>query len=918
MRVTHPSANPSRQRFLGVCALILFIGLITMACSSSDELGERLLLGQDARIGGEVLGLGSEGLVLDLNEAESLGIETAGNFQFDTELSEGESYTITIQQQPEGQHCEIINGSGVVEDSHISDVRVDCPIELTAKTDIMQIRLNWIGPESIDIHYSSDPDCDWSNHSLCDDAGSIIAADGNQALLGAVENGLDPDSGLFFIAGEDSLQSALAAARPSPPAFNQVQSITVTDDRIIAGGSFNRIMLATGGGLTLRLEDAKPVGTLPAIAGVVHAVHADGEGGWYIGGNFDRVGSHPRSNLARIHVNGAVDTDWAPESNDTVRALTVANGRVYIGGEFTEVESDGSQANRERLAAFDAQNGEIDLEWAPAVDDRVLTLEPRDDLILAGGEFTQVNSATNRASLAAFDESSGEVDPDWNPGTDGSVSTILVTPDWTFIGGEFTQLDNETRQNIARLDNSNDDVDLNWVAAVNGEVETITLSDDRVYVGGRFSEAGDGEARELFAAFHRDTGTLDPDWQPDVFHGLSVRSLLHHEGHIYAGGSFTITHDDGLLGQLVRLDDRDGVLDADWDIPVSGSAPNTLSLSGARLFVGGFINAAGGPVRHRLAAFDRETGIPAPDIAPVIDDPREGKVFIFVETTEAVGDLLYLGGRFLEIDGEPRENIAAIDLDSGELVPDWNPGANSRVNTMAATSERLYVGGVFSEIGADNQERDNLAAFDLDTGLLSTQWNPGANNEVNSLATDGEKVFAGGSFTHAGDETRSRLAAFAADTGALDDDWGGSVSSTVEALVLEDGRLYAGGRFTTAGDENDDREKLAAFDTDSGVLLSWNPAALGGNISDLAMSQEWIIAAGSFDQIGDDDRERLAAIDASSGAAIPSWTPESSGTIRTVTADGDLVVIGGNFRRFNGMVRPAFAIVDAETGELLW
>ena len=75
-----------------------------------------------------------------------------------------------------------------------------------------------------------------------------------------------------------------------------------------------------------------------------------------------------------------------------------------------------------------------------------------------------------------------------------------------------------------------------------------------------------------------------------------------------------------------------------------------------------------------------------------------------------VGDRIYLGGSFTQLtntDGTTvaRNNLAAIDANTGKVDPDWNPNvtrpsssSTSSVRTMALSSDgsRLFVGGTFT------------------------------------------------------------------------------------------------------------------------------------------------------------------------------------------------------------------------------
>lgn len=85
-------------------------------------------------IGGTVTGLAGSGLVLALNgNEESLPIAADGSFAFATAIAQGDEFAVTVGTQPSQpvQGCAVINGSGTVGDSDITNVVVNCGAAVT-------------------------------------------------------------------------------------------------------------------------------------------------------------------------------------------------------------------------------------------------------------------------------------------------------------------------------------------------------------------------------------------------------------------------------------------------------------------------------------------------------------------------------------------------------------------------------------------------------------------------------------------------------------------------------------------------------------------------------------------------------------------------------------------------------------------
>src|SRR5262245_17490069 len=102
--------------------------------------------------------------------------------------------------------------------------------------------------------------------------------------------------------------------------------------------------------LSARAQEPSPA--LSAIRGAVYAMIPDGSGGWYLGGDFQRVGGLRRSHLAHVLADQTVSL-WDPSTDGPVYALAMSEGIVYAGGDFRRA---GGQ-RRARLAAIDAGTG---------------------------------------------------------------------------------------------------------------------------------------------------------------------------------------------------------------------------------------------------------------------------------------------------------------------------------------------------------------------------------------------------------------------------------------------------------------------------------------------------------------------------------------------------------------------------------
>jgi trimeric autotransporter adhesin len=239
---------------------------------------------------------------------------------------------------------------------------------------------------------------------------------------------------------------------------NPVHALAISGNTLYAGGEFQFIHGERHDGLVA--IDATSGALLNwdvRASGTVQAMQVSGNT-VYVGGTFDAIHTNggtqvnPRNRLAAIatvDAGGTLLDTWKPEINDSVDALVVANGAVYVGGFFTQAGSQGMSAERHQLAAFGAlgasQPGEL-LPWNPDVSDdvntpKVTSLAASGTTLYVGGTFSDIASLGAqfpRNNLAAIG-TDGAVLP-WNPDANGEVSELAIDGSFVAVGGGFDTL----------------------------------------------------------------------------------------------------------------------------------------------------------------------------------------------------------------------------------------------------------------------------------------------------------------------------------------------------------------------------------------------------------------------------------------------------------------------------------------------
>jgi hypothetical protein len=688
-----------------------------------------------------------------------------------------------------------------------------------------------------------------------------------------------PCLGLGDSSGQESLatRSVVPLDAPVEDAWvpdGPVRAIARTADKVYIGGDFTMVAPHTGTGVPLSSSTGQPIVPFPRVNGGINACVSDGSGGWYIGGDFTRVGGVARNRLARVLANGAVNLSWNPDADDEVFGLAVSGSTVYVGGDFAHV---GGQP-RNRIAALDTSTGQA-TSWNPDANSRVSALAVSGGTVYAGGVFTQIGGQS-RLHIAALSATTGMA-YSWNPEVIGSVRTVAVSDLTVYLGGNFSLVGGQSRNNIAAV-NASTGLATTWNPDANGWVLALAVSDGTVYAGGLFTQVG-VYSRNRIAAISASSG-FATSWNPNA--DGWVASIVPSGTAVYVGGGFTQIGGQ-LRGRIAELNASTGIATS-WNPNANGPVA-AIVLSGSTVYAGGWYSGLGGQARNHIAALDVATG----QLAAWNPDAN-GRV----DALAVSGSTVYAGGLFTHIGGKSRSHIAALDIPTGKATS-FDAKADGGVNALAVSDPLVFAGGEFSQIGG--QMLDYIAALDASTGNAG-EWNAKANDPVDALAVSGGTLYAGGRFTDIGGVARNRIAALDADTGKANT-WNPNANERVYALAVSGSAVIAGGRFTQIGGQT--RYRIASLDASTGNATGWNPAA-GGAIRALGLSGTTVYVAGEFVNIGAESRWHIAALNGLTGVPT-AWDPDADNGVYALAVYGSSVHAGGAFTAIGGDRRHYYA-----------
>lgn len=197
-----------------------------------------------------------------------------------------------------------------------------------------------------------------------------------------------------------------------------------------------------------------PDGTVYAVAAYpTNSVYA---GKVLVAGAFTHYNGVQANHIVRLNADGSLDAtfDSGTAANDIVRALAIQpDGRVVLGGNFTTI--NGVVASHVARLNVD---GSVDTAFAAnagkGVDNivRAIALQPDNRIVLVG-LFTQNNGITRNRITRLLP--SGAVDSTiyFGSGANAEIDAVLVQPNdgMLVIGGGFTQFNSQDHYHIARI-----------------------------------------------------------------------------------------------------------------------------------------------------------------------------------------------------------------------------------------------------------------------------------------------------------------------------------------------------------------------------------------------------------------------------------------------------------------------------------
>jgi len=694
----------------------------------------------------------------------------------------------------------------------------------------------------------------------------------------------------------------------------------------------------------------------PRPNGIVLSLASHVEGKLIVGGGFTSI--HPasdaaattRNRIARLNANGTVDANFNPDANNGVTTLAVQrDGKILLGGYFTTLQpvGDTAPAGRQRIARLNV-DGTLDSEFIPRADGSVMaiTVQP-DGGILVGGSFGNVwgrGSDTSSRSFVARFNSDGALDSGFAPSLNGLVDAFAFQSDGKIIiGGYFTSaiprngVSGVVRNRLARL-NAEGSLDTNFELDAGGRVlASVTQSDGRIVIGGTFTSVG-GVTRNYVARVNAD-GTIDPTYHPNL-NSRVLTMAIQADNKVIIGGTFTTVGGE-TRNYLARLNPN-GTIDSEFTTGFDGPTGVIRLQSDGRILVGGTFTTVT-PARGSETRRPNLVRLNADGTLDTAFDPAPNSG-VNALALQSDGKML-IGGQFNSLAPGSSTNtsaqtfgrgfLARLNAD-GTLDTAHNASVNARVSAIVIQSDgKAILGGAFTAIqGTGETEpttRNYIARLNPD-GAVDQAYNPNANRAVLALALQSDgRLLAGGPFTTfqpngASDWTLRKYAARLNTDGTVDAtfdlDLNELSGNRVDSLrVLPNGQFFIGGSFASlhpiGAPARITRPTFARLNANGAVDVAFDPAAGGSTgavVNGFAVQPDnKVIAVGSFSDLGGSRSTNVARFnpegtpDATFSPSLATDGPVNAVALRLSGAPIASQLAGFAWLNANGTLRSAFA-----------
>lgn len=549
----------------------------------------------------------------------------------------------------------------------------------------------------------------------------------------------------------------------------RIYDIARHGNRLYVEGGFKQIGTYAGPDDRLDSGTGQSLPTPVIGDGQISVIVSDGAGGWYLGGDFTRIGGHPAGGLAHVLASGSLDATFLPKADGLVSAFALEGDTLYVGGDFTHVgglarsrvaaisTTDGS------VRAFDApqDSGVTELAASPTAvyigTDRLRAVDPDTGAAL-GGFSSPVTGSVHALTLGggllyvgtddlvALNPATGAVVPTFapagSPEADRSYHSLLWAGGVLYVGSDratrLQALDSVTGATVPSFAPATG-ADTGTFGTPRG-VYDLALDGDRLWIAGSFSSVGGTSAHGL-AVVDAATGAREDTGLPT--YNREVNAVELSGGAVFVGGKFFMT-DWVRSNGIAALDAK--TLKPDPGFRTTGQAYDDLLPTAAALYVstthsGGYESdpelGLWSDFSSRIRAFDPQTGKALPRLSHRVRN---------ISAVTTIGNKLYVARRLQNDVRFPRNQVDVYNA-RGRKVHSFQVPLRGYVTSMSRIGGDLVVAGSFKRTTRAGAPRNTaMIRIDARNGHRRPGFDPRINGPVYDVVAQGDVLYASGIF----------------------------------------------------------------------------------------------------------------------------------------------------------------------------
>jgi hypothetical protein len=451
------------------------------------------------------------------------------------------------------------------------------------------------------------------------------------------------------------------------------------------------------------------------------------------------------------------------------------------------------------------------------------------------------------------------------------VAAVAATAALSAVGAPALADPHPTHSGLVSADPDNHTPDV-----LDGRVNAFAQAGDTMIVGGSFSQVDDGSQvfdRQNLFAFSVSTGHVLPGFEASASGEVFDLQLTDDEQSVIAVGAFAKVDGQNKTSRVAEISVSDGSVEPGFASPRPNRLVRDVVEANGYYYIAGAFSSLNGQPRPYVAALNpdgSDSGFVDLQITGTNDG---GATNVRSMDVDPAGSRLVIAGNFAEIDGEPRGQVAVIDIDGSSAVVDpWSAPAFAK--TCGSSWDTYMRDVAFSPTG--------------DFFVVATTGGPMGRQPARLLCDS---------------ISRWNLSDGAEAGPAWIDYTGGD---TLTAAIVDDNVVYVGGHqrwLNNSYGHNDaqvgavSRHGVAALDPANGLPYGWNPGRKRGyGVSAFALTPTGLWIGSDTDSFGGERHGRIAFCPIAGGSSLPAYdTGSVPGSIAMLRGSGKVQV-----RQFDG------------------